>query len=67
MIEPSLSGDFATLMEWADQCAACNVRANADTPLDAETGPRSSAPKASASAAPSICSSIRSGSARSRR
>ena len=37
MIEPQLSGDFATLMEWADKCRRLKVRANADTPLDAET------------------------------
>ncbi|WP_072563833.1 pyruvate, phosphate dikinase [Granulibacter bethesdensis] len=37
MIEPSLSGDFATLMEWADSARRMKVRANAETPLDAET------------------------------
>ena len=37
MIEPQLSGDFATLMEWADQVRRMKVRANAETPLDAET------------------------------
>ncbi len=37
MIEPSLSGDFALLMEWADQSRRLRVRANAETPLDAET------------------------------
>ncbi len=37
MIEPSLSGDFAQLMEWADEGRRMRVRANADTPLDAET------------------------------
>ncbi|BDG73904.1 pyruvate, phosphate dikinase [Roseomonas fluvialis] len=37
MIEPQLSGDFATLMEWADQMRRMKVRANAETPLDAET------------------------------
>jgi pyruvate,orthophosphate dikinase len=37
MIEPSLSGDFATLMQWADECRRLGVRANAETPLDAET------------------------------
>ena len=36
-VEPSLSGDFATLMEWADQVRRMRVRANAETPLDAET------------------------------
>ncbi|MBI0433229.1 pyruvate, phosphate dikinase [Roseomonas sp. KE0001] len=37
MVEPQLSGDFATLMGWADQHRRMKVRANAETPLDAET------------------------------
>ena len=37
MIEPALSGDFGTLMEWADGHRRMGVRANAETPLDAET------------------------------
>jgi pyruvate,orthophosphate dikinase len=37
MIEPSLSGDFGTLMRWADDVRRLRVRANAETPLDAET------------------------------
>jgi pyruvate,orthophosphate dikinase len=37
MIEPSLSGDFAHLMQWADEVRRMGVRANAETPLDAET------------------------------
>ena len=37
MIEPSLSGDFGTLMEWADGVRRLGVRTNAETPLDAET------------------------------
>jgi pyruvate,orthophosphate dikinase len=37
MIEPAMSGDFATLMEWADKARTLGVRANAETPLDAET------------------------------
>jgi pyruvate,orthophosphate dikinase len=37
MIEPQLSGDFGTLMEWADGVRKMKVRANAETPLDAET------------------------------
>jgi pyruvate,orthophosphate dikinase len=36
-VEPKLSGDFATLMEWADEVRRMRVRANAETPLDAET------------------------------
>ena len=37
MIEPAMSGDFATLMAWADDARKLGVRANAETPLDAET------------------------------
>lgn len=37
MIEPQLSGDFAKLMGWADEIRRLGVRANAETPLDAET------------------------------
>jgi|BEDMetMinimDraft_2_1075160.scaffolds.fasta_scaffold00703_7 pyruvate,orthophosphate dikinase len=37
MQEPQLSGDFATLMEWADGFRRLKVRTNAETPLDAET------------------------------
>src|SRR4051812_50144510 len=32
-----MSGDFGTLMKWADGCRRLGVRANAETPLDAET------------------------------
>src|SRR5690348_11826891 len=35
MQEPELSGDFATLMSWADRSRRLGVRANADTPNDA--------------------------------
>ncbi len=34
-IEPSLTGDFATLMEWTNELKRLEVRANADTPEDA--------------------------------
>ena len=37
MIEPAMSGEFATLMQWADEVRRMRVRANAETPLDAET------------------------------
>jgi pyruvate,orthophosphate dikinase len=37
MVEPAMSGDFATLMEWADGNRRLGIRANAETPLDAET------------------------------
>ncbi|MCY3682366.1 MAG: pyruvate, phosphate dikinase [Gemmatimonadetes bacterium] len=32
--EPELSGDFATLMSWADEIRTLDVRTNADTPHD---------------------------------
>ena len=35
MREPELSGEFATLMKWADGVRKLKVRANADTPADA--------------------------------
>ncbi len=34
-IEPELSGEFSTLMGWADKARRLKVRANADTPADA--------------------------------
>ncbi|MGZ3368051.1 MAG: pyruvate, phosphate dikinase [Caulobacteraceae bacterium] len=40
MIEPELTGDFATLMGWADEVRRLKVRANAETPLDAATARR---------------------------
>ena len=33
--EPDVTGDFATLMEWADEIRKLRVRTNADTPRDA--------------------------------
>ena len=35
MSEPEMSGEFATLMSWADAVRKMGVRANADTPADA--------------------------------
>jgi pyruvate,orthophosphate dikinase len=37
MVEPKLSSDFETLMGWADGVRRLKVRANAETPLDADT------------------------------
>ena len=39
-VEPKLSDDFTTLMGWADGVRHMRVRANAETPLDAETARR---------------------------
>lgn len=36
MVEPELTGDFATVMEWADGARRLKVRANADGPKDAD-------------------------------
>jgi pyruvate,orthophosphate dikinase len=35
MVKPELTGEFATLMGWADGVRRMKVRANAETPLDA--------------------------------
>jgi len=39
-IESKLSGDFATLMKWADETRKLKVRTNGDTPHDAEVAVR---------------------------
>lgn len=39
-IQPELTGDFAQLMEWVDEVRTMGVRANAETPKDAETARR---------------------------
>jgi len=36
-VQPELSGDFATLMQWADGLRTMKVRTNAETPADART------------------------------
>ncbi len=35
-VEPTVSGDFGTLMQWADEVRSMKVRANADIPRDAK-------------------------------
>jgi pyruvate,orthophosphate dikinase len=37
MVQPELTGDFGTLMQWADGARRMKVRANAETPADAAT------------------------------
>ncbi|MBN7755865.1 pyruvate, phosphate dikinase [Nitratireductor aquimarinus] len=37
MLQPELSGDFSTIMSWADEARRMKVRANAETPADART------------------------------
>ena len=39
-VQPELSGDFTRLMEWADELRTLGVRANADTPDDANMARR---------------------------
>jgi len=39
-IEPELSGDFTTVMGWADEFRRMNVRTNAETPEEAKTAIR---------------------------
>jgi pyruvate,orthophosphate dikinase len=39
-IQPELSGDFATLMGWADAIRQLKIRANAETPIDTRTARR---------------------------
>lgn len=34
-VEPEMTGDFTTLMQWADETRTLKVRTNADTPADA--------------------------------
>ena len=36
-IQPEVSGNFGTLMDWVDEIRTLKVRANAETPLDAST------------------------------
>jgi len=36
-IKPNLSGDFSTLMDWADEIRTMKVRTNAETALDTQT------------------------------
>lgn len=35
-LKPNLSGDFETIMEWADEVRVLKVRTNAETPLDCQ-------------------------------
>src|SRR5664279_2203560 len=40
MVQPALSGEFSTLIGWADKVRKLGVRANADTPADAKAAVR---------------------------
>ncbi|MCS7081758.1 MAG: pyruvate, phosphate dikinase [Bacteroidota bacterium] len=40
LVQPEMSGDFATFMSWADQFRTLRVRTNADTPEDARLARR---------------------------
>ncbi len=37
MVQPEMSGNFATLMQWADSARTLDIRTNAETPLDVQT------------------------------
>lgn len=37
MIQPEMSGDFAKVMQWADDARTMAIRTNAETPLDVQT------------------------------
>jgi len=37
MVQPEMSGDFSTLMGWADAARTLGIRTNAETPADVET------------------------------
>ena len=57
-VDAAISGDFGRFMELGGRSTATlKVRTNADTPRDAAAGREPSAPRASACAAPSTCSS----------
>lgn len=34
--EPTLTGDFATIMQWADEVRSLSIRTNADSPVEAK-------------------------------
>ena len=61
-VDPQLSGDFETLMDWADASRRLKVRTNAETPLDARTAVPVRRRGHRACAAPSTCSSSPTGS-----
>ncbi len=37
LVEPEMSGNFAKIMQWADEIRTLKIRTNADTPKDANT------------------------------
>ena len=57
LVPPQINEDFETILGWADVERRLKVRANADNPEDAVRAPRVRRRRASASAAPSTCSS----------
>ena len=56
LVEAETSEYFERVLEWSDEIRRLGVRANADTPEDAQARPASWAPRASACAGPSTCS-----------
>ena len=61
-VQPELAGDFGTLMAWADKRPPPEGARQCRDPARLPHARASSAPRASACAAPSICSSTPSGS-----
>ena len=57
MIEPEMSGEFGTLMGWADSGPQARRSASTPTPPTMRAPPSNSAARASGCAAPSTCSS----------
>ena len=56
LVEPGRSARFERVLAWADEIRRLGVRANADTPGRRAARRSSTAPRASACAAPSTCS-----------
>ncbi len=56
LVAAELGEDFDAIATWADERRRLRVRANADTPEDAQRARASWAPRASACVAPSTCS-----------
>ena len=59
LIEPEISEHFDEVLRWSDELRRLGVRANADTAAGRGQGALARAPRGSASAGPSTCSSAR--------
>ncbi len=61
LVPPQINEDFETILVWADAVRRLGVRANGDTPEDASEGARVRRRGHRPRAAPSTCSSARTG------